>query len=139
MDISETYIKMCEKAEEIQFIKRRVVGTDETYKSFLRGDWVARKNGAVEIITAGTKLESSDNIWLPRQGQLQEMYLKDMPDGTYQKIATLAEEFHDYHEANGYPIYASSMEQLWLAFCMSEKYGKIWSGTGWVKQPAEVK
>ncbi len=25
----------------------------------------------------------------------------------------------------------ASMEQLWLAFCMSEKFGKIWDGESW--------
>jgi len=28
----------------------------------------------------------------------------------------------------------SSMEQLWLAFVMSERFGKVWSGTEWVKK-----
>jgi hypothetical protein len=27
-----------------------------------------------------------------------------------------------------------SMEQLWLAFVLKEKYGKVWSGTDWVKE-----
>ncbi len=70
-------------------------------------------------------------IWLPYQHQLQAMYLRDMPDGTYQKVATLAEVFHDYHKASGYPSYAFSMEQLWLAFVMSEKYNKKWDGEKW--------
>ena len=28
-------------------------------------------------------------------------------------------------------ILTSSMEQLWLAFVMSEKYNKIWNGKEW--------
>ena len=70
-------------------------------------------------------------IWLPLQHQLQAMYLKDMPDGTYQKVATLAEVFHDYHEKNGYPVYAYTMDQLWLAFYMFEKHQKTWDGNEW--------
>ncbi len=70
-------------------------------------------------------------IWLPRQAQLQKLYLDGMPGGTYQKIATLAEVFHDFYEEHGYPVYATSMEQLWLGFYMSEHFGKVWSGTEW--------
>lgn len=77
-------------------------------------------------------LKEDKVIWLPRQDQLQEIYLNDMPDGTYRKIATLAEEFHDYHETHGYPSYAGSMEQLWLAFVMKEKYNKTWNGESWI-------
>lgn len=65
------------------------------------------------------------------QDQLQEMYLKSMPDGTYQKIATLAEEFHDYHETNGYPLWVGSMEQLWLAFYQQAVNNKVWIGEKW--------
>jgi len=27
-----------------------------------------------------------------------------------------------------------SMEQLWLAFVMKEKYNKIWNGENWIKE-----
>lgn len=48
MDTSETYVKMCEKAEEIQKQKQLFDVEDFYY----------------------------DNTWLPRQDQLQEMVLK---------------------------------------------------------------
>jgi hypothetical protein len=35
--------------------------------------------------------------------------------------------------ATDYAKQFASSEQLWLAFVMEEKYGKIWNGEGWVK------
>jgi len=71
-------------------------------------------------------------IWLPRQDQLQAMYLAMMPAGTYTKVFTLIEEFYGHFEKYGYPSYAYSMEQLWLAFAMKTLHNKTWSGTEWV-------
>ena len=35
------------------------------------------------------------------------------------------------------PMHMTSMEQLWLAFVMQEKYNKTWNGKDWVKERAE--
>ena len=131
MDTSEQYIKMCKKAEEIQDIMGEVwipFGQDILYSY---EDVFAKK-----LTDNGNRWHC---IWLPRQDQLQEMYLNSMPDGTYTKIFTLVEAFYGHFEQYGYPSYAFSMEQLWLAFVMKEKYGKIWDGEDWVLQRQEVK
>ena len=64
-----------------------------------------------------------DAIWLPTQSQLQKMVNTDF---TLQilDLELLVEE-GNWH-------YVDSMEQLWLAFVMKEKHGKVWNGEGWV-------
>ena len=68
-------------------------------------------------------------IWLPRQDQLQEMLVfksVTQADDIYIKI----ERFYQFvNEVLGD---FESMEQLWLAFVMKEKYGKKWGGEDWV-------
>ncbi len=142
MDVSSEYVKMCEKAQEIQKLWKPQEGDYVhilKHGAFLAHEAILFSGLRDALITMrgwheDWEFEREYSIWLLRQDQLQEMYLKDMPDGTYQKIATLAEEFHDYHETNGYPIYAGSMEQLWLVFVMEKKYGKVWDGEEWQTQ-----
>jgi len=140
-----TYIKMCD-CEEIQ----------EGHK-WEYGDWLIAEYGLFQIGTATFDYDMSNKnippirselpiatiqnrdieaqtftgrlIWLPRQDQLQEMI------GDFDKCQDL---MHDYLSSR---IGASitnlwlspplSMEQLWLAFVMKEKYNKVWSSEGW--------
>ena len=77
--------------------------------------------------------DAERGVCLKTQEQLQEIYLSNMPYGTYNKLYTLVEDFQDHHARYGYPTYASSMEQLWLAFYMFERHQKVWSnGEEWV-------
>lgn len=60
-------------------------------------------------------------LWLPRQDQLQEMVIKEDERSCIALIGAshlMAERLNHY-------IF-DSFEQLWLAFVMKEKYGKIW-------------
>ncbi len=109
MDTSETYVKMCEKATEIQEIWE----PDENDFHFtkLKKNVILKPNAKIGYI-----------IWLPRQDQLQEMLggleqIEDYPFFTLKGVAKI-----------------DSMEQLWLAFVMKEKYNKIWDGSEWVKE-----
>jgi len=138
MDTSKQYIKMCEKAK-LGFVV-------DDYCSFFAylppyrcqcGKYVGERYKELVCDKCGHRVGQS--LWLLRQDQLQEMYLNSMPDGTYTKIFTLVEAFYGHFEQYGYPSYAFSMEQLWLAFVMKEKYGKIWDGEDWVLQRQEVK
>ena len=78
-------------------------------------------------------------IWLPRQDQLQEM----VPEYSH---FGLVGAFYDFvfcpqnpdrtkgDEAKyvkDYPKQFTSMEQLWLAFVMKEKFNKRWDGEMW--------
>ena len=112
MDTSETYIKMCEKAEEIQKL-----APNPLYSSH---DWfVERIRGNVPV-------------WLPRQDQLQETVHPS--DCTYAISYCLLDNFIDWYQSRCYDELARvySMEQLWLAFVMKEKHNKGWNGSEWV-------
>ena len=73
-------------------------------------------------------------IWLPAQSQLQEMVQGE------KHSHLLAHEFalwcHGGEELGrtvyGFPNCTWSMEQLWLAFVMKEKFDKTWDGDKWV-------
>ncbi len=134
MDISETYIKMCEKAEEIQ----ELVTSLEDAQSFFH-IWPNHPK-RLKLI-----------VWLPRQDQLQKMGLPVIKEGqkyTHAFVkgehpdrfinACLIEEFFDFCTGtySSKKLYAydnfNSMEQLWLAFVMKEMFGKSWNGEEWV-------
>ena len=149
MDKSPEYIKQCEKAVEIRALWQPSYGDvlwHPFYGILLVTEVLDNNHYGTILLQNPHKLirwdryliekttDKRETIWLPRQDQLQEIYLKGMPDGTYQKIATFAEAFHDYHETNGYPVYAFSMEQLTLAFVQKELHNKSWGGEDWIKE-----
>lgn len=151
MDTSETYIKMCEKAEEIQRQKFFRVATyfQDLYAT---GDWFSwndkracPESGVKQSFDDGWSKEfwefPSSSVWLPRQDQLQEMVLpnpneKDAwGDLIEYDLKTdhafwLAKRFTDSIQEKKYS--QQSMEQLWFTFVMKEKYNKTWDGEKWM-------
>jgi len=122
MDTSETFIKMCEKAEEIQGLAPKALW--EGNRSFqLSGNNVYAKSPT-----------SKRFVWLPRQDQLQEMICWNitgrfgvlMIDGLMQ----FAKEFY---KPVSFGDDSVTWEQLWLAFVMKERWNKIWNGEDWIK------
>ena len=118
MDTSEAYTKMCEKAEEIQRSEKRplddaglVIASDGDILCYATGDF-AFKVGEL--------------IWLPRQDQLQAMVDIEFPYITAKFFGLWCGDIQ-YDEPK-----FTSMEQLWLAFVMEEKYNKVWLDGGWV-------
>jgi hypothetical protein len=73
-------------------------------------------------------------LWLPRQDQLQKMMEPD--DSMVHSIIRDVIEKQYYSPSKGEHIAATnifySMEQLWLAFVMKEKYNKVWNEEDWV-------
>ena len=63
-------------------------------------------------------------IWLPRQDQLQEMVESECPLALFLK-------FYRWMDLTDIAGFDDSMEQLWLAFVMKEKYNKVWDGNEW--------
>ncbi|KKM73564.1 hypothetical protein LCGC14_1409150 [marine sediment metagenome] len=149
MDTSEQYIKMCEKAEEIQkpaegwlggsHISGNIyfsVGSAYTkeqkipdgYYYFLDETFEGEecdKCGHKE----GDRHKTIKSIWLPRQDQLQEMVSIERGN-----IFTGLVALRLFIESNAqYEMTDWSMEQLWLAFVMKSLYQKSWDGTEWVK------
>jgi hypothetical protein len=118
MDVSPEYVKMCEKAEEIQKHKREFTYEDYVFCAYC-------KKVHLSLHT------DKDVVWLPRQDQLQEMVM-DTKYGV-----ALLRNFYDWAVDGGFLRHERkwhlwSMEQLWLAFVMKELWNKHWNGEDWV-------
>jgi len=141
MDTSETYIKMCEKAEEIQKLRKDWVVGDIYFIHYCPTGWIAYASigcsgedcGSLQDMSEDRLIRLDGETWLPRQDQLQEM-------AEVKSSGRLIYEFHYWYINHlvGVPIdenekyfFQMSMEQLWLAFVMKEKCNKIWNGTDW--------
>lgn len=123
MDTTGTYIKMCEKAEEIQ-------GQSPEF-NFYRGLWL--KEYAKPELVYNYQGEcwwvyKDGEIWLPTQSQLQEM-VKELTTSE-----TLDKFYNWFHETKQYAWDTQTFGQLWLAFVMKENHGKVWTGKDWVKE-----
>jgi len=134
MDTGEQYIKMCRGIKDIQDSWVIEVGDfvcakklDHFTKVIL--DKFFPPEPPICVIDADMVLERgrpylrSVFLWLPRQDQLQELSGRNYGD------------FYKFWLQNGGKdeyIGVISMEQLWLAFAMKEKYDKAWDGEDWV-------
>ena len=136
MDTSKEYIKMCD-CPEIQDLWKPKEGE---HKDLVWSNWDSIKmkhkgKGSVWIANLNTWAEfcHSNNgvrwykkfcIWLPRQDQLQEMVKG------YVNASSMIVGFNEYlNHVDAFIDY--SMEKLWLAFVMKEKFNKTWTGTEW--------
>ena len=132
MDTTPEYIEMCRKAVEIQ----------EAWKPVAGDFTLSHRDGVkpLESITIGlaelTPFGSNgsriraDMTWLPRQDQLQGMFLSS----EHQHILGLNDYFNRYWANNEYLEMFEGNEHLepfWLAFVMDKKYGKKWDGAEW--------
>lgn len=154
MDTTPEYVKMCEKAKEIQNNRpdSEELWENELSFAWVKEDvlWCSKCNGEASFgtycVSCGTRLMNKEgngylcslgdaegygyNVWLPRQDQLQDMVDHD----AYQY--GLIVRLHDWVQEgniNSRDITACSLEQLWLAFVMKENYGKVWTGEEWAK------
>jgi len=120
MDTSKKYIKMCEKAEEVQKLWKPKIADVFVY------DWVSAYGNRGSYCDEDGE-DRTNRLWLPRQDQLQE-------------IAPAEEIIANFNEfcfwLNDYKMRCinsfDSMEQLWLAFVMKEKYNKTWKTKKWI-------
>ncbi len=158
IDTSATYIEMCRKAEELQKVWEPQVYDDVVClpleRNFPPDDYIGKVHswgmrnkpwvvyqkikhlGNYDSTTIDFDAPKEEYIWLPRQDQLQEMvirkYRKMKPAfgfliWDFSKFAEKSEKIHKH---------CKTMEQLWLAFFMDQKYGKIWNGKEWVSKRA---
>ena len=124
-----TYIKMSD-CPEIQEPKRDIgaVHGDYLYSKLLR---------KVDILCLNPAYRYGllDTIWLPRQDDLQKMVADTIDCPSHSSCAIFINVGHRMHqwcdEAWDYWMRFTSMEQLWLAFVMKEKYNKVWNGEEW--------
>ena len=124
MDTTETYIKM-----RLAAIPDLGIGC---YPRLGLTSFSFTQHSKIYADAKGDFYVSKDNdelCQLERQDQLQEMV-----DPVVGYPNTLVTEFWEwFDECNGIDndIAFTSMEQLWLAFVMKEKYNKVWDGEKW--------
>ena len=120
MDISNKFIKMC-NCSEIQDIIPKMI--DDTGIKYI--------DGTAHVLKY--HIGVGELIWLPRQDQLQEMVDLDIWE-----LATDLDEFIYTKDRDlpSKPVRGlKSMEQLWLAYVMYEKFNKVWDDKQeeWIK------
>jgi len=133
VDKTKEYILMCEKAVEIQKSYKNKIDMDGNIdKEWNVGD-VLFRYGEVEVSSNegeyGLPDRQDGEVWLPRQDQLQEMRSWDKRMTIRETLETFS-VFIGFERAEYYDKF-TSMEQLWLAFVMKEKYNKQWNGKDW--------
>lgn len=135
MDTTPEYIKMCEKAEELEELWQPTIA-DMVIQRLWQNRWFYVTYHEAEMIKEPQSNKSdmwkSQYIWLPRQDQLQEMVFDDIP---YQKLLRFTKFCQSNIYADDDPILwwaeRRSIEQLWLMFMMFECHNKTWNGEEW--------
>lgn len=151
MDTSKEYIKMCEKAEEMQEIKGFFEAGDCYYhtKYTHQGQPAGAYVASIRVVKKIAPNQKTWRIWLPRQDQLQDMIETGNPlKGEWALLDRFLEFCRPFknlgtiphprdlecaREKNDYLDKFNSREQLWLAFVMKEKYNKKWNGDEWTQ------
>lgn len=147
MDTSKEYVRMCEKAVGVQrdfpdengnyfysASKGQVFIQGQRYCSDL-GMWNEMTGITTVPSTYSERVKIKGDTWLPRQDQLQGM-VDNIGGSYYPSLSSLMETTSDKTPLGHYMVkpeynYCDSMEQLWLAFVMKEKWGKVWTGKEW--------
>lgn len=131
MDTSKEYILMCEKATEVQALCPEEMSGHH------------RRIGDIHILGpiyyhrhVFMDGKASAAIWLPRQDQLQEMVVDEKTTPI-----KLVSSIYGFVFCRPFACcrFFITMEQLWLAFVMKEKYGKVWNGEDWITPPCAGK
>lgn len=131
MDTSKEYIKMCEKWwRQAEIVWEEGSGDFVYYppEEKIVVLYFNKHHGEPPL-----KYRSNPAFPLPRQDQLQRITIVSEFFSPVDQI----KEFQFKIDNKNYAYYHQfkSMEQLWLAFVMEEKYGKIWIGNEWIANP----
>ncbi len=126
MDCSDQYVRMSQKAEEMQKLwspaEGDVFGDELCHVSVVNSMILEHLNKSMK------EGEGGKYTWLPRQDQLQDIVLSMFERNCY----WMFEECYK-HLQLPHPTKPESMEQIWLLFVMKEKFGKIWDGENWIE------
>jgi hypothetical protein len=140
MDKSRPYIAMCAKAREIQSRWAQQYGDFFVDHKFKVSCWLSRNeaDGKMKcgfwVSPKGKVIHICRYTWLPRLDQLIEM--AQIRDKRYEAVT---QDFFDWAKRPYAPgpnrpgKHLKSLEQLWLAFLMREKFRKHWDGAEWIK------
>jgi hypothetical protein len=127
MDKSPPYIKMCESAKVIQ--KQWNPEFGDFFVSMSLGLTSPCQSIASDLEKKASYLKTIKAVWLPRQDQLQESVIEN-----YATPWDLAVAFSNVLMGQNASYFEKfdSMEKLWLAFIMLEKYKKKLKEGEWV-------
>jgi len=149
MDTLKEYILMSEKAVKIQKAWEPKEGDIYTYYQGDTGFAGVKTGNIIKIYLESDIYKPKKNnsygkflddvTWLPRQDDLQGMVFskKKLTDPAI-AIRALFEKIYIRTNTNlafidSYYEQFTSMEQLWLAFVMKEKFNKVFNGEDWIK------
>lgn len=90
--------------------------------------FVMNKSGTSMFTAALCTSKKSEMLWLPRQDQIQEMFLDGCSNPT--KISV----FLEYLDTASYNLHTTSLEQLWLMYYMGHRHNKQWNKTSNIKE-----
>ena len=143
MDTTEVFKEMCEKAD-LDWIPNfgdyvYCKSTNETgivrsvYKDYSNKEWVCFSDESEDRRIF--ELDSFIPLW--RQDQLQDKIRSIL---THTDAIGAVWKLYNAVGPNRTSSYGklSSLEQIWLAFVMEEKYNKVWDGKDWVKGGDEL-
>lgn len=138
MDKSATYVRMCEKAREVQgqWVQHHgdvfVADTGKIVYWISEIHKLQRVKSGFVIDTKDEVIYLSKVIWLPRQDQLIEMAQEAgrRYDSVLQSFFNWTDTPYEKDAKPAKKIFPS-MEQIWIAFVMQKNYGKKWTGYGW--------
>lgn len=148
MDKSQSYIRMCAGAFEIQKHWHKAHGDVLAYADGRVECWLQnrpssqRLKSGFDINSSGGVVHLTKYVWLPKLNQLIEM-----AQVKGKRYETVTQEYFDWVKTDHTAYGAApkdlfkSMEQLWLAFLMEKKFGKHWDGSVWVRfkpTPCEI-
>ena len=157
MDKSEIFVKMCEKAEEIQRRPPSDISGLSLSNSLLR---VFITTNAVNIPFYDLEgncwfiRNNEKSIWLPRQDQLQEIAFEHLKQkypayeqgkivkynyNTFDLLNSFTNFIADFehivvHNEEYSLLETTSNERLWLMLVMKKLYNKTWNGKEWIKK-----
>lgn len=138
MDTSEEYVRMCDCPE----IQGRWKSEQGDYCFFRDRFFRAMHITAINDGKGWALLPRDANYgWLPRQDQIQEMMGIDSVSTFETAVYEMFFESDNHAHYNATPEWRTldydsserfaTPEQLWLAFYMYEKHGKVWDGDKW--------
>jgi len=125
MDKTKEYKEMCRKAVEVQEYWHN---SPHTITEWARSYFVSPKDDSLihYYDFESYPQHSTGYTWLPRQDQLQDMVETNI-NYLMSRFTTCMVSFQDE-----YIEQFRSMEQLWLAFVMHEKFSKVWRDGEWI-------
>ena len=139
MDKSAEYISMCENSTEVQQQWKPKHGDVYVDPAGRMTCWISNVDNGKKV-KGGFGIQSGNGVvrltkyvWLPRLNQLIEM--AQTPGKRYELTT---QDFFDwvktpYQSSPDRPNQLfSSLEQLWLAYIMKQKFGSLWNGSKWV-------